>query len=287
MPLDAAGPNAEQITYWNERSGAKWVAAQEELDRRIAPYGEAAMAALPLGAGVRVLDVGCGCGDTSLALARRVGETGSVLGVDISAPMLQRAEARARAAGAAQCRFLLADAQTAALEPASVDVVFSRFGVMFFADPVAAFANLARAARPGGALGFVCWQAAPANQWVSIPLAAAAAHVPLQPPPAPGAPGPFAFADQTHVRRTLERAGWEDVRIEPHTPAFPVGSDVDDAVRFLLQIGPAAAALRDAAPDAVARVRDTLREALRRFATADGVVLGSAAWLVRGRASTR
>jgi SAM-dependent methyltransferase len=287
VPLDAVGPNAEQITYWNELSGAKWVAAQAELDRRIARFGEAAMAALPLAGGARVLDVGCGCGDTSLALARRVGSAGSVCGVDISAPMLQRAEARAREAGAANCRFLLADAQTAALEPRTVDVVFSRFGVMFFSDPAAAFANLARAVRPGGALGFVCWQAAAANQWVSLPLAAAAAHVTLQPPPAPGAPGPFAFADRAHVRRTLERAGWDDVRIEPYAPAFPVGADVDDAVRFLLQIGPAAAALRDAAPDAATHVRDALRDALRPLATADGVVLGSAAWLVRACMSTR
>ncbi|MFM8411336.1 MAG: class I SAM-dependent methyltransferase, partial [Alphaproteobacteria bacterium] len=157
--LAASGPNAEQIDYWNDMAGPKWVALQESLDRQIGPLGAAAMAAADLQPGERVLDVGCGCGATSIELARRVAPGGAVLGVDVSTVMLEAARAAAGRAGAEGLEFANADAQTAPLTPAGFDVVFSRFGVMFFADPTAAFANLRRALRPGGRLAVVCWHA--------------------------------------------------------------------------------------------------------------------------------
>jgi ubiquinone/menaquinone biosynthesis C-methylase UbiE len=143
--MDAQGPNAEQITYWNEQTGPKWVANQERLDRMIGPFGQAAMVALEIVGGERVIDVGCGCGDTTLMLARQVGPRGAVLGVDVSSVML--AHARSRAAGVGNARFVAADAQTHTLDPGH-DALFSRFGIMFFADPTAAFTNLRRVDRP-------------------------------------------------------------------------------------------------------------------------------------------
>jgi SAM-dependent methyltransferase len=284
--LPPEGPNAEQIRYWNELAGPRWVVQQEALDVQIAPLGRAAMERAALRAGERVLDVGCGCGSTTLELARRVAPGGSVLGIDISTVMLEVARREAERAGETSVRFENADAQTHRFG-ADFDVLFSRFGVMFFIDPVAGFANLARALRPGGRLAFVCWQALPVNPWMAVPMMAAMQHVSLPPPPAPGAPGPFAFADPERVRRILEEAGFRDVTLEPYAQKLSIGAgrDLDATVEFLLGLGPAAAALRDASEETLARVRAAVREALGPYWTDAGVSMDSASWLVTaGRA---
>lgn len=278
-------PNAEMIRYWNEVSGPKWVALQEIIDRQIAPLGERALTRAALARGERVLDVGCGCGASSLAAARQVGPGGSVLGVDLSAPMLARATERAAQEGLTNVRFLQADAQTESL-PERFDVLVSRFGVMFFDEPPLAFANLRRALRPGGRLSFVCWQALGRNAWMSVPLAAVATVLPLPPPPAPDAPGPFAFADADRVRGILQQAGFEDVAIEGAEDRLAVGpGDLEGAVGFLLSMGPAAVLLRQS-PDAASRqaaVESAVREALRSHLTPSGVVMPSASWIVTAR----
>ncbi|HXJ35422.1 MAG TPA: class I SAM-dependent methyltransferase [Candidatus Eisenbacteria bacterium] len=283
--MDATGPNAEQITYWNDQSGPKWVARQAQLDQMLAPFGTAVMDAVGIGAGKRVIDVGCGCGDTTLAIAGRVGSSGHALGVDISEPMLARARDRAVAEGVRNVQLLVADAQTHAFRPQGADVVFSRFGVMFFADPTAAFANLRAALGDGGRVGFMCWQALTENPWMLVPIGAAAQHVALPPPPAPGAPGPFAFADRDRVTRILSDAGLRDIVFEAFTPTVEIGGgSVDDAVEFVLQLGPTAAILREAPADALAKVAASMREALAPYATPRGVVMSSAAWIVTARA---
>jgi SAM-dependent methyltransferase len=287
--MQAEGPNAEQITYWNETSGPKWVALEELLDPQIAPLGLEGIERAGVRGGERVLDVGCGCGQTSLQLGERVGAEGSVLGVDLSAPMLARARARARAAGLAQVRFENADAQTFPFEPRGADVVFSRFGVMFFADPVQAFANLRRALLPGGRLAFVCWQRLDRNPWMLLPAAAAARHLPMPPPPAPGAPGPFAFAEADFVRGILERAGLTRIEFTSLERELLVGGagPLERAVSFLLQMGPAGTALREAAaqdPGIVDRVAASVREALAPFAGPGGLRMPSASWIVSARA---
>jgi SAM-dependent methyltransferase len=284
--MDPAGPNAEQITYWSDTAGPKWVALEDMLDGQIRDLGEATMDRVEIGRGERTLDVGCGTGQTSLELARRVGPMGRVLGVDVSAPMLARARERARAVGADNVAFLGADAQTHDFEPAAADVCFSRFGVMFFAAPDAAFANLCRALRPTGRLGFVCWQQLPDNPWMMVPLVAAAAHITLPPPPAPDAPGPFSFADQGRVRGILERAGFADVTFEDHRTTLTIGGDgpLDQAVDFLLQgVGPTSAAMRQADPALRATVSTAVRDALQPFHTPQGVRMACAAWLVTAR----
>src|SRR5262249_40712661 len=171
---------------------------------------------------------GCGCGDTTVELSKGVAPGGSATGVDISAPMLERARALAEAQRAA-ARFELADAQTHAFPPASADVVFSRFGIMFFADPTAAFANLRRALTPSGRLAFVCWQALPENAWMAVPMLAALQHLPPPPLPGPEAPGPFSFADPARVRRILEGAGFRSVQLEDVRETLTVGGGAGPA----------------------------------------------------------
>jgi len=281
-PLAATGPNAEQIDYWNEKSGPKWVEHQEMLDTQIGPIGEEAMARAKIAPGERVLDVGCGCGQTSLQLAERVGTRGHVLGVDISGVMLARARERAAAAGASRVDFQLADAQTASF-PRSFDLVYSRFGVMFFADPVVAFANLRRALVPGGRLAFACWQQLDRNPWITVPMSAAAKHISLPPPPPPGAPGPGSLADPERVARILDQAGFRDVSLEALETKVRVAGDggVEAATRFLLEgVGPTSQAMRDASAGTMEAVTSAVRTALEPYLTPRGVELGASVWIV-------
>jgi SAM-dependent methyltransferase len=284
--LAASGPNAEQIEYWNEQSGPKWVALQDLLDSMISPLGELVMERAAIQPGERVLDVGCGCGQTSLQLAKRVGARGKVLGVDVSGVMLARARERAAAAGATQVEFLLADAQTAALPRAGFDLLFSRFGVMFFAEPAAAFSNLRRALAKRGRLAFVCWQPLTKNAWMAVPLAAAAQHIKLPPPPLPGAPGPFSFADPERVARILDQAGFADVALESCETRIAFGGGLDGATRFLLEgAGPTTQALRDASEAERETVRNAVRKALEPHLTPRGVELGASVWIATARSA--
>jgi SAM-dependent methyltransferase len=279
--LDDAGPNAAQITYWNESAGPSWVAAGDALDGQLRPLGLKAMAALSPQPGERLIDIGCGCGDTTMELARRVGAEGAVLGADISAPMLAVARARAAAAGFSQARFVEADAQTRIFEPA--DGVFSRFGVMFFTDPTAAFANLRRALRPGGRIAFVCWRALTENPWMTVPMAGVLPLLP-EPPPAPplDAPGPFAFADPARVLNILTAAGFGEIDI--HESRQQIGwGDLETSARTALSVGPVALAVRSN-PDLTDKIAAAVREALAPYATRDGVKLDSSVWIVRASA---
>lgn len=282
--MPAAGPNAQQIAYWNTQAGPRWVSHQDLLDAQIAPLGRLALERAALRPGERVIDVGCGCGHSTLEISRHVGAGGGVVGIDVSAVMLERARERAAGEGARNASFLEADAQTHAFEAGSFDLLYSRFGVMFFADPVAAFANLRRALRGSGRLAFVCWQPLARNPWMLVPLAAAAKQVELPPPPPPGAPGPFAFADAEHVRGILERAGFADVAIEPHESELSIGgAGLDPAVEFLLGIGPAAAALQSVEGGQRALAARAIRDAIAPYATPEGVRMRGAVWTVHAR----
>lgn len=279
-------PNAEQREFWNERGGPQWVAFQERLDAQIRPLGQVALERAGVRPGESVLDVGCGCGDTSLQLAELVGPGGDVLGVDISRSMLARARARGARRGLRQLTFREADVQTSRFAHGSVDLVFSRFGVMFFDDPRVAFGNLRTAVRPGGRLCFVCWQDLQKNDWARVPRAAAARHVPLPAPPAPGTPGPFAFADAERVGALLESAGFRDVSFDPHETGLGIGgaTGLEGAVEFLLAIGPVASLLREATDETRRRVGQTLRETLAPYLEGATVRLGGATWIVHAHA---
>jgi SAM-dependent methyltransferase len=279
-PSDA---NAGQIAYWNAAAGETWAALQERLDRQLEPLGRAAIDALDPAADERIIDIGCGAGQTSLELAGEVGPDGTVLGVDISAPLLEVARRRAAEAGLANVRFLEADAQTRAFAPGAADGVFSRFGVMFFADPPAAFSNIRKAQRPGGRLAFVCWRPLALNEWMLVPMRAALQHIPAPPPPAdPFAPGPFAFADPDRVRGILTEAGFSDIGIEAHDARIG-GNDLDQTVAMSLRVGPLGALLREN-PDMRDTVVGSIREALEPHAGPGGVFLPGAVWVVTARA---
>jgi SAM-dependent methyltransferase len=268
--------NADQIDYWNDKAGHTWVELQDRLDRQLEPLGAAAMAALDPKAGERVLDIGCGCGQTTLTLT---GRAGGVTGVDISQPMLAIAEGRLKGTGA---ELLKADAQTYAFAPQSFDAAFSRFGVMFFADPQAAFANIRKALKPGGRLAFVCWRPFPLNLWMTVPMAAAAPFLPPAAPPDPLAPGPFAFADAERVRDVLSQAGFTDIALAPHDQEIGSG-DLETTLGLALRIGPLGAALREH-PEARDRAVAAIRAALKLHETPEGVLLPSATWIVAARA---
>ncbi|HZS35472.1 MAG TPA: methyltransferase domain-containing protein [Polyangia bacterium] len=279
--------NDEQIAFWNGPRGEEWVKEQEAMDRALEPFGRAALERAEPRAGEHAIDVGCGCGATTLALAAAVGPSGGVVGVDVSAPMLARARERAR--GLAHVTFVEGDAAAHAFERRA-DLVFSRFGVMFFADPAAAFANLRGALSPRGRAAFVCWRKLADNPWLGVPLAAAKRIVPpLEPPPPADAPGPLAFADPDRVRAILERAGFVEAAIAPFDHRMPLGDGrgLDAAVEHAITIGPTARLIAVANPDAatLARVRREVREALAPHADASGVSFPAGAWIVTARAS--
>jgi SAM-dependent methyltransferase len=260
---------------------------QERTDALIDPLGRVAIERLGVAAGERVLDVGCGCGQTLLQLAELVGPSGHVLGVDISPPMLARA--RERVAGRPTIALALGDAQTYAFAPGAFDALYSRFGVMFFDDPRAAFRNLRAGARSGGRLSFVCWQDLAKNPWAARPLEAVMRLLPDSAMPdmlREGRPGPFFMSDPARVRAILGAAGWNDVSLEPVEMPLNLGgaTTLDEAVAYSLQIGPAARAMAEA-PEALApSLEVALREALAPFASARGVYMDGAAFVVGARA---
>ena len=276
--------NVDQRRYWNEKGGPAWVANEEMYDEELAPLGRIAMERSNVALGERVLDVGCGMGHTALELADRVGAGGSVLAFDIAAPMIERAQQRARDAGLENIRFQLADAQTFAFPAAEFDLVFSRFGVMFFDDPVAAFGNLLGALRSGGRLAFVCWRDPEDNEWVKVLFEALRKHIEVQPPPTDG-PGPFGFSDERRVRSILDRAGFSDVAMErvDEQLAFGGTGSLDRIVQNIMRLTVVTRALDRAGVAASPEIEASIRDAIAPFETAEGIRLGSATWVVTAR----
>jgi SAM-dependent methyltransferase len=275
-------PNEAMVELWNSRSGATWVRFQDQLDRQIDELGLKVMDALAPATGEAVLDIGCGCGQTSVQLAERVGTSGRVLGVDVSQPMLEVAKARPVPAGAGAVSFRESDAQTADLGKGMFDAVFSRFGVMFFDDPVAAFANIRSAMKASGRLAFLCWRSPAENPLMTAPMKAAAHLLPPTTPGDPLAPGPFAFADPDRVRSILSSAGFEGVRLDP-LDMLSGRQRLEDAIELALNLGPLGMALREN-PDRRDAVREVLGEALTPYVT-DGLVrFPTATWIVTARA---
>jgi SAM-dependent methyltransferase len=279
-----AEPNSAQAHHWNFDAGPGWVARQEQLDRMLEPLGERGLATASALPGERAIDIGCGCGATTIALARQVGESGRVLGVDISEPMLARARERCAELRLANVELMRSDAQQAQLPPGH-DLAFSRFGVMFFDDPTAAMANIRRGLDPGGRLVFVCWQDRSRNPWMGIPMAAALQHVPTPPALPPDAPGPFAFADPDRVRGILTDAGFADIALDAVDHELLVGgaSDLDGAAEFAADSGSVRSVLGAADGDTRRRAAESIRIALAPHAGPDGVRLASAVWVVSAR----
>lgn len=280
MTQSSASNNTAQAELWNGELGRKWAAEQDDLDAMLAPIGMGGITKANFAPGENVIDIGCGCGATSLAIAEKIRPGGRVLGADISAPMLERA--RQRAAAISNVEFMLADASSYKFTPASADVIFSRFGVMFFADPMAAFANIRTALKADGRLCLVVWRPVKENPWVMKSLMIAAKHVSMPAPLGPGDPGPFSFGDPARVTRILEGAGFKNVKLEPQDLPITIGAgrDLNGAVDFLLGVGPIRSILAEQTPELREKVSKEIKQAMAADFGAQGLRLGSATWIV-------
>ena len=273
--------NSDQIDFWNGENGEKWVENADLLDAMLAPFADAVLAAAALQPTEHVLDIGCGAGVLTLQAAAAVAPTGRATGIDVSQPLINLA--RQRAGNSAD--FHLQDAS--AFRPDQpADVIISRFGVMFFADPVAAFSSLRAAVKPGGRLAFACWQSLAENDWANAPLQAALPFLKEPPtPPPPGTPGPFAFADKGHILEILSAAGWQDTGVADWRGKLTLpGKTPADAARFMTKIGPVSRLLQMQDID-LAPLEAALRERLEQDQDETGrVALNAAAWIVTARA---
>ena len=272
--------NAAQAEYWNRVAGPKWTDHQEHQDQVLRPISDRLMATAGAKPGERVIDVGCGCGATTIAFAERVHPGGEALGLDVSEPMLARA--RERAPQHLPLRFTLADATVYPFDHESADLVASRFGVMFFAEPARSFANLRTGLKPGGRLAFACWREAKQNPFFVVPLREAGKHAPPLPEMDPEAPGPFAFADPARVRRILSEAGFADIVLTPHNLELDIaaGRGLDTAVQAALTIGPTSRMLDGQDETVRAAATADIRKALAAHARENSVPLGAAIWIV-------
>ncbi len=270
---------AEQAAAWNGPVGQGWLASYARIERAIAEVGNIALAAASARSGERAIDVGCGTGGTTAALAEAVGPTGHVLGVDISEVLVDAA----RSKRVSNTTFVVGDAAAHPFEPASYDLVFSRVGVMFFGDPVAAFRNFQQALKPTGRLAFVCWRTPQENPWGLVPVRAAAPHLPPIPRPGPEDPGQYSFGDRTRVERILKESGFTSVTLEPLDRPIWMAADVAEVVANAGRFGPMARAFAEATPEQADKARAAIAEAITPHRTAEGVMMPGACWLVRAK----
>jgi ubiquinone/menaquinone biosynthesis C-methylase UbiE len=285
---NAAPPpdDTEFVQFWNEVLAPKFIRFRHILVDGLSRHSEAVFPKLPVRPGDRVLDVGCGFGDTALKLAHMVGPEGEVVGIDCCDAFLAAAEADREQAGIRNVSYIRGDAEIA-LPEAAFDFVFARFGTMFFANPVAGLRNMRRALKPGGRMVHIVWRAPADNPWLSM-----AKNVVLRflPPPGDAArtcgPGPFSMADETTVRNMMEVAGYEEIGFDRVDAPVLIGHDVRDAVQFQLAIGPAGEVFREAGAEAEARrneIEAALADAIRQqTAAADGIIMPSSSWVIRG-----
>ncbi|UPJ47408.1 class I SAM-dependent methyltransferase [Bradyrhizobium sp. 200] len=259
--------------------GHSWVSQQAVISDVFTSVTSVSLDAAAAKPGEHVIDIGCGTGDTLLAFAKVVGPSGAVLGVDVSVPMLDFAKHRAAEATLSNAAFALADATSYAFEPRWADLVYSRFGVMFFDDPIRAFTNIRSGMKAGGRLVFVCFRTMPESPWFRVPIDAARPHVPPQPPVDPLAPGMFSLAHEERLRGLLTEAGFREVALKATN--VPIhGKDTTQSMAFITQAGPLPALLENASGEQRIRATEAVRNALAANIGADGRGLHVGLWLV-------
>ncbi len=284
MPPDQPADTASErkvppylAEFWNGEGGQRWIRNLARVETLLASLGEALLDRAAPRPGETVLDVGCGGGTISARVAELVGAEGKVLGVDVSSVILD--VARKRCPDRPNLEFRVADAATMDVGEKEFDLLVSRMGVMFFADPAAAFANLGRALKPGGRMAFVCWAAREENAWLMAPAAAAFEVLPGPPPPEPGDPGPFSLEDPERIRDILEQGGYRDIRSEALGGKMDLGT-LDSALELATRMGPAAKPIEEANPEDAARAVAAVRTALEKYLAGDRVQLPFKAWIV-------
>lgn len=277
MPAPTQSPRGAE--FWNSTMGHSWVSQQAVISDVFTSVTSVSLDAAAAKPGEHVIDIGCGTGDTLLAFAEVVGSSGAVLGVDVSVPMLDLAKHRVAEATLSNASFALADATSYAFEPRWADLVYSRFGVMFFDDPTRAFTNIRSGMKAGGRLVFVCFRTMPESPWFRVPIEAARPHVPPQPPVDPLAPGMFSFANEERLRGILTEAGFREVALKATN--VPIhGKDITQSMAFITQAGPLPALLENASGEQRKRATEAVRNALAANIGADGRGLHVGLWLV-------
>ena len=275
--------NQEQAMLWNGLAGRAWVEEEKVVDRMFEPFERLLVEAAFAASRTRVLDVGCGTGGTTLAIARRLGAASRCVGLDLSEPMVAAARARGEREGV-PASFICADAQSYDFEPKAFDLITSRFGVMFFDDPVQAFANLRRAGTDDAECRFIAWRSAAENPFMTTAERAAAPFLPNLPARQADAPGQFAFADQRRVRRVLEESGWTGVDIRPIEVSCSLLES--ELIGYLTRLGPVGRVLHQVDEPTRARVIEAARAAFEGFVQGAEVRFDAACWMVGARASS-
>ena len=279
--------NEQQTEFWSGSGGEYWVVNQQQMDTMLQPLGEQALARLDLGNVRHLLDIGCGTGSTTLDIATRLSDGARVTGADLSVPMTDYARSRLAPAGLTNADFMTCDLQIDQLEADVFDAAFSRFGVMFFDQPVTGFSNIRTAMKSGAPLAFVCWQPPSENLWHSLAVATAKQFIEMPAPPERRAPGPFAFAETDYVSGILTDAGFGDIVIEPHTQTVELfsGQDVRSAAENFARINPIISAfVTEAGEDKTEPLIDGLAQALAPYHKDGALHFPSATWLVSARA---
>lgn len=274
--------NQDQAAHWNDVAGRTWAELRDVIDQVLAPFEALLIDEIRPADGGRILDVGCGAGAVTLAAARLAGPEGFCLGADISAPLIEAAWARAGSEGVASARFRQADAQAYPFEPGSFDAIVSRFGVMFFDDPVAAFRNLRSAARTGAKLACVTWRSAAENSFMTTAERAAAPFLPDLPRRDAGGPGQFGLADPEHARAILEESGWQDIALRPVD--VPCSMPRRDLWTYVTRMGPVGALFPSLDESKKAEVGRRVEAAFEPFVRDDTVHFTSACWMMTARA---
>ena len=274
--------NKNQRDFWSGKGGDIWVERQNAMDTMLSPLGEAALNKLNLNEGENVLDIGCGCGHTTLNIAKRISPDGQVTGLDISKPMLKRAKESANEMSISNVSFNCVDVQTDDIGEEVYSAAFSRFGVMFFEDPIAAFHNINKSLITGASLSFVCWQSPALNPWQSLFIEAVKKYVDLPSPP-PRSPSPFAFMESEYVSSILEESNFQNIMIEGHEAEVNMfsGRSLSDSVKDYISINPVVSGmLKDSTEQEKTEIINSAIEAFSPYYSAKGLMFPSATWLV-------